>query len=198
MFKGLAVLSLQDSLRSSTHKGIKWCHIQNSAQWTKMFLMHLWEHVSNGSQAKEFLQPFLKNKVPMLLKWPPTFFLQEAHSFDSRTSTRPTYHVSCKGYSWRYQQQGVQKVFPKRTSSGTLRAREGSCPRNGFPSQEWSESQDYHWGRCRTTSAISLLLNLEAAQQGRSMLFLDEQKLLMKEGKRGLHKTPNWILWAVN
>jgi hypothetical protein len=37
-------------------------------------------------------------------------------------------------------------------------------------------------------AAISLLLNLEAAQQGRSMLFSDEQKLLFKEGKKGIAK----------
>jgi hypothetical protein len=34
-------------------------------------------------------------------------------------------------------------------------------------------------------SAVSLLLNLEVAQQGRSMLFSDEQKLLLKDGKKG-------------
>jgi hypothetical protein len=34
-------------------------------------------------------------------------------------------------------------------------------------------------------SAISLLLNLEAARQGRSMLFSDEQKLLFEGRKRG-------------
>jgi hypothetical protein len=34
-------------------------------------------------------------------------------------------------------------------------------------------------------SAVSLLLNLEAAQQGRSMLFSDEQKLLFEGGKKG-------------
>jgi hypothetical protein len=32
------------------------------------------------------------------------------------------------------------------------------------------------------------LLNLEAAQQGRSMLFSDEQKLLVEEGKKGFAK----------
>jgi hypothetical protein len=37
-------------------------------------------------------------------------------------------------------------------------------------------------------SAVSLLLNLEAAQQGRSMLFSDEQKLLFKGGKKGFVK----------
>jgi hypothetical protein len=36
-------------------------------------------------------------------------------------------------------------------------------------------------------SAVSLfLLNLEAAQQERSMLLSEEQKLLMKEGKKGV------------
>ncbi len=33
--------------------------------------------------------------------------------------------------------------------------------------------------------SISLLLNLEAAQKSRSMLFSDEQKLLFKGGKKG-------------
>jgi hypothetical protein len=32
------------------------------------------------------------------------------------------------------------------------------------------------------------LLNLEAAQQGRSVLFSDEQKLLFKGGKKGFVK----------
>jgi hypothetical protein len=36
--------------------------------------------------------------------------------------------------------------------------------------------------------AISLLLNLEAAGRGRSMLFSDEQKLLFKGGKKGFVK----------
>ncbi len=36
--------------------------------------------------------------------------------------------------------------------------------------------------------ALSLLLNLEAARQGRSMLFSDEQKLLFKGGKKGFAK----------
>ncbi len=34
-------------------------------------------------------------------------------------------------------------------------------------------------------SAVGLLLNLEAAQQGRSMLFSGEQNLLLKETKKG-------------
>jgi hypothetical protein len=34
-------------------------------------------------------------------------------------------------------------------------------------------------------SSISLLFKLEAAQQGRSMLFSDEQKLLFKGWKKG-------------
>jgi hypothetical protein len=33
--------------------------------------------------------------------------------------------------------------------------------------------------------AVSLLLNLEAARQGRSVLFSDEQKLLFKGRKKG-------------
>jgi hypothetical protein len=36
--------------------------------------------------------------------------------------------------------------------------------------------------------AVSLLLNLEAARQGRSMLFSDEQKLLFKSGRKGFVK----------
>jgi hypothetical protein len=43
-------------------------------------------------------------------------------------------------------------------------------------------------------AAVGLLLNLEAAQQGRSMLLSGEQNLLLKERKRGLHRTPKWIL----
>jgi hypothetical protein len=34
-------------------------------------------------------------------------------------------------------------------------------------------------------SAVSLLFNLEAARQGRSMLFSDEQKLLFEGRKKG-------------
>ncbi len=37
-------------------------------------------------------------------------------------------------------------------------------------------------------SAVSLLLNLEAARRGRSVLFLDEQKLLFEGGKKGFAK----------
>ncbi len=36
--------------------------------------------------------------------------------------------------------------------------------------------------------AVSLLLNLEAAWRGRSMLLSDEQKLLFKGGKKGFVK----------
>jgi hypothetical protein len=36
-----------------------------------------------------------------------------------------------------------------------------------------------------TGTAVSLLLNLETAQQGRSMLFSDEQKLLFEGWKKG-------------
>jgi hypothetical protein len=35
---------------------------------------------------------------------------------------------------------------------------------------------------------MSLLLALDAAQQGRSMLFSDDQKLLFKGGKKGFVK----------
>jgi hypothetical protein len=35
---------------------------------------------------------------------------------------------------------------------------------------------------------VSLLLNLEAARQGRSVLFSDEQKLLFEGGKKGFVK----------
>jgi hypothetical protein len=37
-------------------------------------------------------------------------------------------------------------------------------------------------------NAVSLLLNLEAAQRGRSVLFSDEQKLLFEGGKKGVVK----------
>ena len=43
-------------------------------------------------------------------------------------------------------------------------------------------------------SAVGPLLNLEAARQESSMLLSDEQSLLLKEGKRGLHRTLKWIL----
>ncbi len=36
--------------------------------------------------------------------------------------------------------------------------------------------------------AVSLLFNLEAARQGRSVLFSDEQKLLFEGGKKGFAK----------
>ncbi len=36
--------------------------------------------------------------------------------------------------------------------------------------------------------AVSFLLNLEAARQGRSVLFSDEQKLLFEGGKKGFVK----------
>ena len=50
--------------------------------------------------------------------------------------------------------------------------------------------------RCRVSprQAISLLLNLEAARQGRSMLFSDEQKLLFEGGKKGFVKNTKLIL----
>jgi hypothetical protein len=34
-------------------------------------------------ERKSFFEPFFKNKVPMIVKQPPTFFFQEAHNFDS-------------------------------------------------------------------------------------------------------------------
>ncbi len=37
--------------------------------------------------------------------------------------------------------------------------------------------------------AVGHLLNLEAARRGRSVLLSDEQNLLLKEGKMGLHRT---------
>jgi hypothetical protein len=40
----------------------------------------------------------------------------------------------------------------------------------------------------QNNSAVSLLLNLGAAQQGRSMLFSDEQKLLFEGWKKGFVK----------
>jgi hypothetical protein len=38
---------------------------------------------------------------------------------------------------------------------------------------------------CTIPSTVSLLINLETAQQGRSMLLSDEQKLLIKGWKKG-------------
>jgi hypothetical protein len=43
-------------------------------------------------------------------------------------------------------------------------------------------------GSYSSSSAVSLLVNLEAAQQGKSMLFSDKQKLLFKGGKKGFVK----------
>jgi hypothetical protein len=37
-------------------------------------------------------------------------------------------------------------------------------------------------------TAVSLLINLETAQRGRSVLLLDEQKLLVNEKKKGFAK----------
>jgi hypothetical protein len=37
-------------------------------------------------------------------------------------------------------------------------------------------------------NAVSFLFNLEAARQGRSVLFSDEQKLLFEGGKQGFAK----------
>jgi hypothetical protein len=42
--------------------------------------------------------------------------------------------------------------------------------------------------------ALSLLITLEAAQQGRSVLFQMNKSSCSKVGKRGLLSTPNWIL----
>ncbi len=155
------MLSLRDSLRSSTHEGIRWRHRHNSSQRMRNFGCTYKSRCPTAHERKSFWEPFLKNKVPMLLKQPPTFFLQEAHTFDSKTSTRPTYDISCKGCSQRHQGQGVQKVCPMRTSSGTLCAWKGSCPRNGLPSQKWPEPQDYHWGRCGTMPAHLALQNTQ-------------------------------------
>jgi hypothetical protein len=56
------------------------------------------------------------------------------------------------------------------------------------------EMQSFPW-EARVTpvelsidSAVSLLLNLEAARQGRSVLFSDEQQLLFKGDKMGFAK----------
>jgi hypothetical protein len=51
----------------------------------------------------------------------------------------------------------------------------------------WKKSPK--WGKFAKNSgkeiAVSLLLNLDAAQQGRSMLFSDKQKLLFEGRKKG-------------
>jgi hypothetical protein len=56
-----------------------------------------------------------------------------------------------------------------------------SSRRQGSPSVELS-----------IDSAVSLLLNLRAAQQGRSMLFSDEQKLLFEGWKKGFVKNTKY------
>jgi hypothetical protein len=43
------------------------------------------------------------------------------------------------------------------------------------------------------SGAASLLLNLEAARRGRSVLFSDEQKYCSKVVKKGLLRTPNFM-----
>jgi hypothetical protein len=125
---------------SSTHEGIRQCHRQNSTQQTRNFRCASKSTCPMAHEQKIFFEPFLKNKLPMLLKQPPTFFLQETHNFNSKTSTRPTYDVYCKGCSRRHQGQGVRKVCPTRTSPCTLRARKGSHPRNGFPGPKSDQS----------------------------------------------------------
>jgi hypothetical protein len=46
---------------------------------------------------------------------------------------------------------------------------------------------------------LAFLLNLEAAWQGRSVLFSDEQKLLFEEGEKGFTKNTKFdFLWDVN
>jgi hypothetical protein len=52
-----------------------------------------------------------------------------------------------------------------------------------FPRRQGSPSVELS-----INSAVSLLFNLEAAQQGRRVLFLDEQKLLLKGWKKGFVK----------
>ncbi len=48
-------------------------------------------------------------------------------------------------------------------------------------------TSDDRWYPLNSThGGLSLLLNLEAARQGRSVLFSDEQKLLFKGGKKGV------------
>jgi hypothetical protein len=43
----------------------------------------------------------------------------------------------------------------------------------------------YHHHPPLSSCAVSLLLNLEAARQGRSVLFSDEQKIIFEGGKMG-------------
>jgi hypothetical protein len=50
-------------------------------------------------------------------------------------------------------------------------------------SRPWSFEAEFPLGSI--DSAVGLLLNLEAAQQGRSVLFSGEQNLLLKETKKG-------------
>jgi hypothetical protein len=117
------VLSLRDSLRAAPPKVLgditakitpngqenSDAPTRSCVQWLKS------KRVSSNRFSRTRSQCFLSN--------PPNFFLQKAHSFDSKTSTRPTFDVSCNGCSQRHQGQGVQKVCPARMSSGTLRAR---------------------------------------------------------------------------
>jgi hypothetical protein len=52
----------------------------------------------------------------------------------------------------------------------------------------WAKAREPTGNPRRQKPAVSLLLNLEAARQGRSMLFSDEQKLLFDSGEKGFVK----------
>ncbi len=56
VFQGLAVLSLQDSLWAAPTKVLGDITTKILPNGQEIFLMHLREHVSDGLQAKEFLQ----------------------------------------------------------------------------------------------------------------------------------------------
>ncbi len=71
VFQGLAVLSLWDSLRSSTHESIRWCPCRNSIQRTRNFWCTYKSTCPTAHRWKSFWEQFLKNKVPTLLSNPP-------------------------------------------------------------------------------------------------------------------------------
>jgi hypothetical protein len=67
--------------------------------------------------------------------------------------------------------------------SGDAGCREGLCIPFEKQSKKYTDNQP----------AVSLLDDLETAQQGRSVLLSVDQKLLLKGGKRGSLRVPKWI-----
>jgi hypothetical protein len=76
----------------------------------------------------------------------------------------------------------MSATFPTKYSA-VFNAKQGS-----LPNTEWYERVNTKVEVAKLVGcvfAVSFLPNLETAQQGRSVLLLVEQKLLVKEGKSG-------------